>query len=130
MDKCGNCEGRRQPSVCKHCQKQKGVREMDNALQCDHCILWIHAKCEKISQGLYEELEKEEEQEYFCRECKTLMMSVEDALKLRKVNAEMKKDNDEIRQELSGLKAQSEVALVQMKRRRKKEGLRGKRITK
>ena len=114
---------RRQPSrrdVCKHCQKD--VRERDNALQCDHCSLWIHAKCEKISDGLYQDLEKEEEQEWFCRECKTLMMrSVEEKLKLRKVNDEMKKDNDEIRQELSGLKTQSEVALVQMKRYEEKE---------
>ena len=104
-------------SGASSCNVSKSAKDLSSLFN-----LWIYAKCEKISEWLYEELEKEEDQEWFCRECKTLMMrSVEEALKLRKVIDEMKKDNDEIRQELSGLKTQSEVALVQMKRYEEKE---------
>lgn len=118
-DQCGSCEdsetgssrrgqdGRQRHDECKHCSKRVGDR--DQGIQCDQCGYWIHAQCEKVSPQLYNSIESGETKLWFCGECSAqVKKNLEEAKKLKKDNAEMKK-------ELNGLKEGIEKMIKKMK---------------
>ena len=63
---CGDIECNPGPSQCDICSKV--VRMRDNALQCDNCEKWVHAKCCHIPVTEYRELANSSE-DWFCPDC-------------------------------------------------------------
>ena len=55
-------------SHCYICKNE--VKWSENGIQCDKCDMWVHTKCEKIPDHLYEEYNLNEEKEFLCKKCR------------------------------------------------------------
>ena len=58
---------------CRICAKN--VHDKDKAVQCDHCELWIHIKCNKLNYLDYRYLQNCDEPWYCIDCCSTIFFS-------------------------------------------------------
>jgi len=64
-DSCGDCHKKVQPN--------------HRAIKCDHCWLWHHTSCEKVSEEVYvffSQHEDEESLHWFCKKCSILFKRI------------------------------------------------------
>ena len=50
--------------------------DMDSGLQCEVCDLWYHTKCQKVSDDMFEFLEKNAGTHWNCKSCSKSMAKV------------------------------------------------------
>ena len=67
--KMGNSEGR-----CGDCEKT--VQDMDSSLQYEVCDLWYHTKCQKVSDNMFEFLDKNAGTHWYCNSYNKSMAKV------------------------------------------------------
>ena len=60
------------PDACVLCLKI--VTNEERALMCDKCSLWVHTKCQRISNIEYENYEINHELRFECKICKTCVV--------------------------------------------------------
>ena len=74
---------------CGICEKI--VRERDNGIKCDRCGAWYHAGCEKVSVEFYKALQKCDEEQWYCKLCRSEIKQLDERIKtLAKENKELK----------------------------------------
>ena len=61
---------------------EKAVRERDNGIKCDRCGAWYHAECQKVSVEFYKILQKCEEEQWFCKVCRSEIKQLDDRIKV------------------------------------------------
>ncbi|KAK4325791.1 hypothetical protein Pmani_003733 [Petrolisthes manimaculis] len=84
---------------CKQCRRK--VQGDDEGIQCDKCGLWYHAVCENIGEALYKDLQKDNDELWFCRRCKpTVKKNLLENKKLKEDNVRMKEELQEVKEEL------------------------------
>ncbi|KAK4311951.1 hypothetical protein Pmani_016582 [Petrolisthes manimaculis] len=117
---CINCEEEDKRKMdlnkCKQCRRK--VQGDDEGIQCDKCGLWYHAVCENIGEALYKDLQKDNDELWFCRRCKpTVKKNLLENKKLKEDNVRMKEELiQEVKEELQEVKKGNEQACEAVRR--------------
>lgn len=105
-NRCENCAEEKQAEQedkCGFCAEM--VTNQHKGVKCDGCKLWIHTKCGKISKRLYQTLEEEDDQLWFCKECKPKIINIsEEARILRNENRILSEEVREREEQIRWLK--------------------------
>jgi chromosome segregation ATPase len=106
---------------CNKCNVK--FRNGTEKVGCGFCSKWYHAeKCAEISKELFEQLCKEKQLHWYCKECNEIAPGViaivqkctKDNVKLQKEVTELKQEVNDVKEELQDIKDGSDDAFVEI----------------
>lgn len=105
---------------CGKCKVE--VKSTDNGLFCELCRKWFHAGCGKCSLSLYKVLQEEDQQLWFCPECRPgVVQACAQVKRLKEENQTMKQEMKELKEKYEDLT--KEIKQMDERRKVREEGM-------
>jgi hypothetical protein len=70
----GEKDKQEKAEICQNCQSK--VKDDDDGIQCDICMVWFHSECEDVSQEMYKEMAANKQLHWYCKACNRGLVSV------------------------------------------------------
>ena len=87
----------------------KDVRNKDNGICCDRCGAWYHAGCQRVSIDFYKALQKNKDEQWFCRICKVEIKQLDDRVK------QLVKEKQDLKEKITELEKKWEMFKIEIK---------------